>query len=120
MKSEEPEKSEYVRPRNVNLAFRVSQEERDLIERQMKRAGIKNLRAYMVKMAIDGRIIHVELDSVREMIRLLSNATNNINQIARRANETRSVYSADLDDLRRQYDALWGQTKEILRRLSAL
>ena len=114
------ETKEYVRPRNVNLAFRVSQEERNLIERRMKQAGMKNLRAYIVKQALTGHIIHVELDSVREMVRLLSNATNNINQIARRANQTGSVYAADLDEIRGQYDALWSQTKEILRRLSSI
>jgi len=86
----------------------------------MAQAGMKNMRAYLLKMAIEGRIIHVELDSVQEMIRLLSNATNNINQIARRINETGSIYAADIEDLRGRYDELWGQTKEILRRLSAL
>jgi hypothetical protein len=69
---------------------------------------------------MEGRIIRVELDSVKEMIRLLSNATNNINQIARRVNETGNVYSADLDEIHERYDTLWAQTKEILRRLSAL
>ena len=114
------EKKEYTRPRNVNLAFRVSEEERKQIERRMAQAGMKNMRAFMVKQALEGRIIFVELDSVHEMVRLLSNATNNINQIARRANETGSVYAADIDDLRSRYDTLWAQTKEILRRLSAL
>ena len=114
------EKKEYIRPRNVNLAFRVTEEERELIERRMKQAGIKSLRAYIVKQAIDGRVIHVELDSVRDMVRLLSNATNNINQIARRVNGTGNVYAADLDNLRGYYDDLWSQTKEILRRLSAI
>ena len=116
----EQETKQYQRPRNVNLAFRVTEEERDLIERGMKQAGMKNMRAFIVKQAIEGRIIHVELDSVREMVRLLSNATSNINQIARRVNETSSVYAADLDDLRGRYDEIWGQTKEILRRLSVL
>jgi uncharacterized protein (DUF1778 family) len=114
------EKREYVRPRNVNLAFRVTEEERGLIERRMKQAGMQNMRAFIVKQALEGRVIHIELDSVREMVRLLSNATNNINQIARRVNETGSVYAADLDGLRGGYDELWGQTREILRRLSAL
>ena len=114
------EKEKYIRPRNVNLAFRVSEEERNLIERRMKQAGMKNMRAFIVKQAVDGRVISVELDSVREMVRLLSNATNNINQIARRVNETHSIYAIDIDDLRNRYDELWGQTKEILRRLSAL
>ena len=86
----------------------------------MKQAGMRNMRAYIVKQAIDGRVIHVELDSVREMVRLLSNATNNINQIARRVNETGSVYAADIEDVRGHYDSLWVQAKEILRRLSAV
>jgi len=114
------ETKEYVRPRNVNLAFRVTEEERKMIERRMAQTGIKSLRAYIVKMAVDGRVIHIEFESVKEMVRLLSNATNNINQIARRANQTGNIYAADLDDLREHYDELWGQVKEILRKLSAI
>ena len=114
------EKKENVRVRNVNLALRVSEEERAMIERRMAQTGIKNLRAYIVKMAVDGRVIHVELESVREMVRLLSNATNNINQIARRVNQTGSVYAADVEDLRSRYDELWGQTKLILKKLAAI
>ena len=112
------ERKEYVRPRNVNLAFRVTEEERGMIERRMAQTGMKNMRAYIVKMAIDGRVIHVELESVREMVRLLSNATNNINQMTRRANETGSIYAADLDEINKRFEEIWGQTKTILRKLS--
>ena len=45
---------------------------------------------------------------------------SNVNQIARRVNGTGSVYTADLNEIRGQYDTLWTQTKEILRRLSAI
>jgi len=114
------EKKQYVRPRNVNLAFRVTEEERAMIERRMEQTGMKSLRAYVVKMAIDGRVIRVELESVREMVRLLSNATNNINQISHRANATGSIYAADLDELNRRYEEIWGQTKIILQKLAAL
>ena len=114
------EKKEYVRPRNVNLAFRVTEEEREMIERRMEQTGMKNMRAYIVKMAIDGRVIRVELESVREMVRLLSNATSNINQIAFKANATGNIYAADLDEIKERYEEIWGQTKTILRKLSAL
>lgn len=114
------EKKEYIRPRNINLAFRVTQEERDAIEDRMKLAGMNSLREFVVKQALEGRIIHVELDSVKDMVRLLSNATNNINQIARRVNGTGNIYAADIDEIRKDYDALWGQAKEILRRLSSV
>ena len=114
------EKKKYVRPRNVNLALRVTEEERAMIERRMEQTGMKNLRAYIVKMAIDGRVIRVELESVREMVRLLSNATNNINQIAFRANATGSIYAADITELTERYEEIWGQTKTILQKLSVL
>ena len=112
------DKQEYIRPRNVNLAFRVSEDERAMIERRMSQAKMKNMRAFVVKMVDEGQIVRLELDSVKEMVRLLSNATNNINQIARRANETGSIYAADIDELRGRYDGLWDQTKLILRQLS--
>jgi uncharacterized protein (DUF1778 family) len=108
------------RTRNHTVNFRVTEQEREMIDRRMAQTGMKNLRAYLLKMAVDGRVIHVELESVREMVRLLSNATNNINQIAKRANETGSIYAADLDELNGRYDEIWGQTKVILRKLSDL
>ena len=114
------EKKEYKRKRDIFLRFMVDEKERDLIYERMNEAGVGSLRAYMLKMALNGRIIRVELDSVDEMIRLLSNVSNNINQIARRVNETNNIYAADVNDLRIRYDELWEQTKEILRRLTVI
>jgi Mg2+ and Co2+ transporter CorA len=106
--------------RTKQIIFRVTEREREMIERRMAQAGVKNMRAYLLKMEIDARVIHVELDSVKEMVRLLGNATNIINQIARRANETGSVYAADMGDLQSRFNELWEQTREILRRLYAM
>jgi uncharacterized protein (DUF1778 family) len=113
-------KKPYVRPRNVDLSMKISQEERDMIERRMAQSGMTTLRAFIVKMAVDGRVIHVELDSVREMVRLLSNATNNINQIAKRANETGNIYACDIDVMKEHIEDVWGQAKEILQKLNKL
>jgi hypothetical protein len=112
------EKKEIKRNREHTLTFRVNDEERELVEQGMKQSGINNMRAYLLKMAVNGQIIHIELDSVKEMVRLLSNATNNLNQIARRVNGTGNLYAADIDDLREKYNGLWGQAKEVLRILS--
>ena len=114
------EKKPYVRPRNVNLSIKITQEERDMIERRMAQTGMTTLRAYIVKMAIDGRVIHVELESVREMVRLLSNATNNINQISRAVNQTGNLYAQDVAVLREEVENIWGQTKVILQKLAQL
>jgi len=106
--------------RKNQIHFMVTDEERALIERRMAQAGVKNMRAYLLKMACDGQITRIELDSVKEMVRLLSNTTGNINQIAKRANATGSVYAADLDELSARYDEIWGQAKLILRKLTEL
>jgi hydroxypyruvate isomerase len=106
--------------RTEQVHFAVTAEEKEMIERRMAQAGVKNMRAYMLKQAIDGEIVHVELNSVKEMCRLLSNSTNNLNQIARRINQSGNLYAEDIADIQKHYGELWTQAKEILRRLSAL
>jgi len=103
--------------RNHAMTFRVTEKERELIRKAQARTRIKNTRAYLLKMAVDGRVIEIELDSVREMNRLLSNATNNINQIAKRVNETGNVNLADIKRIQARQEEIWMQQKEILRRL---
>jgi len=104
--------------RNHAMTFRVTEKERDMIRRKMEHSSIKSLRAYLLKMAVDGRVIHVELDSVFEMNRLLSAAASAINQIAERISETDRIYAADLDDIKARQEEIWAQQKEILNRLN--
>ena len=104
--------------RNHAMTFRVTEKERNMIRRKMEQSGIKSLRAYLLKMAVDGRVIHVELDSVKEMNRLLSNATSAIDQMAERINETGRTYAADLDNIKIRQEEIWVQQKEILNRLN--
>jgi len=106
------------RMRDHCINFAVTEREREMIDQRMALTGMTNRRAYLLKMALEGQVVRLELDSVKEMVRLLSNATNNINQIAKRANTTGNIYAADLDELRLRYDEIWWQAKEILRKLS--
>lgn len=108
------------RKRSVMLAARVTEDERELIARRMEQAGVRSLRAYLLKMAVDGYVINLDLSDVREMVSLLRRSSNNLNQITKRANETRSIYEADLQDLREHYDRLWEQANRILKGLAKL
>jgi hypothetical protein len=103
--------------RNKSINFRVTQDEYDMIKRRQEQTHIKNLRHYLLKQAIDGRVIHVELDSVKECNALLGNISNNINQIDRRVNSTGRIYAADLENIQRRQDEIWQQQREILKRL---
>ena len=106
------------RQRKNVVTFHVTDDERDLIAEKMVAAGIRNREAYLRKMSLDGYVIRLDLTDVREMVRLLSNATNNLNQLAKRANEGRGVFQGDIKPLQADYDRLWGQAEAILRALA--
>ena len=106
--------------RNILLNFRVTEAERELIAEKMTAAGIRNKEAYLRKMVLDGYVVHLDFSDVRQMVRLLSNATSNLNQIAKRANETRSVFADDIKDLQEDYEKLWGFAEGALKKLASI
>ena len=57
---------------------------------------------------------------LRDMVSLLRRTGNNLNQIAKRVNETRRIYAADIECLLENQEKLWSAAKEILGRLSNL
>ena len=105
------------RQREVQLKFRVTPEERELIERKMALLGTSNMAAYLRKMAIDGYAVNLELPELGEMVSLLCRSSNNL---TRRVHETGRFYDADLEDLRRDYDGLWEAVQKILRALAKI
>jgi len=106
--------------RDVQLHILASEKEVSLIKERMNLIGVSNLSAYLRKVAIDGYIINLDLKEVRELIRLLRICSNNLNQYTRKANETGSVYAADIEDLRLRLDKVWDATEKMLSSLSDL
>lgn len=106
------------RKRNVQIIFWVTEVERDMIEQKMAQVGTDNLSAYLRKIAIDGYIVKLDLPELREMISLLRRSSNNLNQIAKRLNETGRFYAADLEDMLWRQEQLWQTANRILSRLA--
>ena len=104
--------------KNVQIHFRLTPSEAERLRTKMKEAGIQSQGAYLRKMALDGYCVRLDLQDVREMVSLLRRCSNNLNQYARRANETGSIYLADLNDLQERMQQLWQLAREILVRLS--
>ena len=101
--------------KSVRVEFVMSEQEAELVKEHMAEMGITNLSAYLRKMAVDGYIIHLDMSDIQEIIRLLRICSNNLNQYTRRANETGSVYAADVEDLRTRLDDLWNGMDKLLR-----
>ena len=109
-----------MRDKDKVLTFRVNQKELDRINAKREEIGIRNMGAYLRKMAMDGYCVNLELKDVKELVRLLRICSNNLNQVAKRANENGKIYSADLADLRTRLDELISIGKQILTKLANL
>lgn len=96
------------RKRNVQIIIRVTEEERALIEEKMQQIPTLNLSAYARKILIDGYIITLDLQEVKGHTAQLQKIGVNINQIAKRINETGRIYADDMDEIKRTMeDAPW-------------
>ena len=104
--------------RSINLGFRVTEGEKAQIYRRMEEVGIRNLRAYLLKMALNGVLVTLDLKDVRECNRLLRNLSNNANQIAKRVNGGGNVGSRELVEVQNALGAVWEQQDKIIRSLT--
>ena len=91
--------------------------DREKIEERMKEAGIKNMSAYIRKMAIDGYVVRLDLSDVNEVARLLHINSNNLNQYAKQANTNGSIYYGDIQNLKSQHEELCNLLKDLYQRL---
>ena len=103
------------RKRTVQIKFRVTEEERALVEEKMKLIPTRNMAAYLRKMAIDGYVIQVDYSDIKAMTAEIQKIGVNINQIARRANATGNVYQEDIEEIKGVLSEIWR-----LQRLSLL
>ena len=106
--------------RDEIIVLRVSPSDKERIRIKMNELGIQNMSAYIRKMAMDGYCVNLDLTDVKELIRILRICSNNLNQYAKKAHQTGSIYEEDLRDLRRRFEEFWTVGKELLERLSTI
>ena len=102
------------------IRIKLKKGDRAKIREKMEEAGIENMSAFIRKMAIDGYVIRLDLTDVNEVARLMRINANNINQCAKRANETGHIYYGEIKRIQAQQDRLWLMMKAILQRLSTV
>lgn len=106
--------------RTVQFHFFATPEEASLIRDREKEIDILNESTYLGKMAIDGYLIQMDLSDVKEAVRLLGITSVNMNQYAKKVNETGSIYKKDIEGIKVHHDELWQVIKGILQRLSTI
>lgn len=107
------------RVRDVPIYVWVRSDELEDIRERMDEAGIRNMSAYIRKMALNGYILHVDLAPVQELVSLQRRCANNLNQVAIHANSY-GVYPEEIKALQKDYAELWGPLSDLIQKLSKI
>ena len=103
------------RTRPARIEFRVTEQERQRIQKKMEQLGTKNMGAYLRKMAIGGYIIKVDYTEQKKLAAAISRVAGNINQICRRINQTGHFYEDDIVELKAKQCEIWELLKQSQR-----
>lgn len=80
-------------------------EEFKKVERLAKKAGVTTSDC-MRRKALNGKIVQINMGDITPLINAVRPINNNVNHLARMANETHSIYAEDVDKLRKSVQAL--------------
>ena len=78
--------------RKIKIKIYLTDEEKEIFKKKMKLANCKTMSRFIRKCVLEKEIYIVDLEPFRNLQWLLSNATNNINQIAKVTNTTGVIY----------------------------
>ena len=109
-----------MREKDQMLHFRVSRGELEAIRQKMQELGVRSMGAYLRKMALDGYCIRLDLGDLKKIVSLMRYASNNLNQYAKKANETGSIYHEDIEELRSSQKEILQEMRKVLDKLTAI
>ena len=104
--------------RPIRIEFQLTENELEILQERMKVLGIENTSAYVRKMVLNGYILTLNMPELKEMISLQRYTSNNINQIAKRLNETGRIYNDDMEEIKSNQKKLWNGINQILAKLT--
>ena len=95
------------RSRKHRFTLRLSDEEARILEGKFKLSGMRSRSSYLRQLIVEGLVYDVDYSYLREYNVGLGKIGTNINQIAHRINETRSIYQTDIDEIKKEMKKLW-------------
>jgi len=106
------------RKRPIRMRFRLDDSELALLKEKMLAVGISNREAYIRKMVLGGYVLKLDFSDVRHMNFLLSKATDNLNRVAKYANQTGEI--KNIPTLRQDFEKLWAFAQVITKKMSKM
>ena len=91
------------RERKHELKVFLSDDEERILEGTMKLMKLPSKSFTIRKLIVESALYDVDFREFRDIGTQLARIGNNINQIAKRINETRSIYQTDIDEIRKEF-----------------
>ena len=88
------------RTRNNGIYLMLSDDELKVLEKKYKLSNYKSMRQFIMKCILERNIFVLDMSMFREMSASIGRITGNINQIAKRINQTGIIYKDDINDIR--------------------
>ena len=88
--------------KGIYVKFRP--EEVEILHNRMKEAGVQNMSAFIRKMVLNGYMIIPEWPELKGVLSLHSRISNNLNQYAKKANETGKLYEEDIAEIKQMHN----------------
>lgn len=108
------------RSRQHKFTLYLSNDEHRILCDKFEISGMRSKSAFMRQLIVAGFVYDVDYSYLREYNYLLGKIGANLNQIAKRINETRSIYQADMDGVKGEMEKLWKVQKAMLRKQSVM
>ena len=102
------------RERTHAMTLRLSDDENRILEAKMKATNMPSKSATIRQLIIEAMLYEVDYRELRGIDTQLARIGNNINQIAKRANETRSIYEAEVIELKKEFKEICRLQKYML------
>ena len=102
------------RERNVNLHIFLNAEEYDLLKRKTELSKLNNMSEYVRHLIINGITYEIDYSELHRYNYLLSNLTNNLNQIAHQANASGHATNNDLKKAEEIMEEVWQLQRSML------
>lgn len=99
--------------RIIPIQIYLTEEEKEILDIKYKMSKSKSRGAFIRKMILEGFVYEVDFSELKRYNFLMSNISNNVNQIAHRINETRSIFKNDIDEVKEDIKKLWQLQRSI-------
>jgi len=102
------------RTRNNVVYLRLNDDEYRILQEKCKLSKHRNISDYLRQQIVEDIIYYIDYKYLRKYNYQLGKIGTNINQIAKKANQTNSIYQSDIENLKKEMESLWQLQKSML------